>query len=337
MRAAWVTALPHVYDAYRWRPVRVTKVRGIIRVETNKESFALKPISAGEDRLAFLDRAHQYLQKQAYTHLLPWQQTKYGDMYFYENGAAFYASPWFGREWSRDSAISDDALVQSLAEMHRLTEKTDLKMSAPEVASLAMMAKQWQKHTERLRTYAETAQKKAFAAPFEKVLLARVDELEQAAFFAIKGLKHMFEKEEKKPFRRVFCHRRVHPHNLVYKQNRWKWIDFVHADIDVPVCDLALYMQNFPIDDETDDDQQLEKLHARLAAYETAFPLHLREKQLLCLFLAYPRNVIKLLDRYYRRQQARDEMNFVERLEGTVRYFQVVKRFIKQLWPRGNR
>ena len=336
MKPAWVTALPRVYETYRWKPVRITKARGIVQVTTNKEQFALKPILKGGERLVFLDRVLQYLQKQGYSHFLPWERTKYGDTFFHENGIAFYATPWFGKEWSREAAISDDTLVRSLAEIHHLTKNTYLNDNESELVKLATIADEWHAQTERMRSYAVSAQKREFASPFDKAFLASVDELEQAAIFAIKGLKHMSDKEEKQQFRRVFCHRRIHPFNLVFAGNNWKWIDYIHGGFDVPVHDVALYMQNFPIEAETEDDQRVEALHARLAAYETIFPLRLREKQLLCLFLAYPRNVLKLLDHYYQRQRTRDEMFLTERLEGTIRYFQVIKRFVKQLWPRRN-
>lgn len=335
MEPAWVTALPRVYNVYRWKPVRLVKVRGVIRVDTKNEQFALKPILTGGDRLEFLNRVHQYLQQQSYSHLLPWQRTKYGDAFFREKEVAFYALPWFGKEWSREAAISDNDLSRSLAEMHLLTEKTDLIERDPGLASFATIVEQWDAQINRMRSYVETAHNREFAAPFDNVLLANVDELEHAALFAVKGLKHLSEKEEKKPFRRVFCHRRIHPYNLVFEQDNWKWIDYIHAGADVPVHDLALYMQNFPIDNGTDD-HCVAMLHARLAAYEANFPLRLREKQLLCLFLAYPRTVFKLLDHYYQHQRTRDEMLFTERLEGTIRYFQVMKRFVRQLWPRGN-
>lgn len=328
----WGSWLQQVSQCYNWQPINVTKVRGIYQVQTSREHFALKPIKADKTRLMFLDSIVRHLQEQHYTYLLPWIKTKYGDAFYVSNGGAFYATPWFGKEWSASTDIPDDALIQSLAELHRLTENADLSKDDTAAQTLEKMAEQWDKQIELMQSYAEVAQKREFASPFDVAFLAGVDELQQAASFAINGLKQMSERDKDKPFRRVFCHRRVHPHNLVHHQSNWKWIDFAHAGGDVPARDLAAYMQNFPLEG---GENSVAMLKSRLTAYETTFPLKLREKQLLCLLLAYPQNVVKWLNRYYKRKRTRDEMFYVQGLEKAYHYFQDLKRFVKQAWPRG--
>lgn len=327
-----VACLTRACDVYRWQPVRVAKVRGVFRVETGTERFALKPLTADRERLVFLNKVHQHLLQHDYAHLLPWLKTKFGEPFYRDERTAFYATPWFGKEWSRAAALSDRVLIQSVAEIHRLTENTVANDRVE--PTLMRVAEQWQTQIQSVQSYAEAARKREYASPFDNALLAAVDELERAAAFAVNGLNKMHELERKKPFRRVFCHRRIHPHNLVYDQETWKWIDFSHAGVDVPVRDLAAYMRNFPLVEGSDEEERLEEWEARLKVYEATYSLHLREKQLLCVFLAYPSHVYKLLDHYYRRQRSRDEMFYVQKLQETMHQFRMLKRVTKFLWPR---
>lgn len=324
--------LSHVYHAYRWQPARVAKVRGIYRIWTDKGQFALKPTRNGASHCKLLDRTLRQLMEQNYPHLLPWVKSQEGEPYYVQEGQAFYATPWFGKEWSREVSITDESLLKSLAEMHRLTETIDASEKANFIApSLEKMAKKWEEQVERLRSFAKIADEREFPSPFDAAFLPRVDELEQAISFAVKGLKRMADIEKKQALRRVFCHRRVHPHNLVCRQSEWKWIDFEHAGIDVPSHDLAQFIQNFPIGKETDP---MASFKARLETYETIFPFSLHEKQFLYICLAYPSNVIRWLKRYYKKQRSRDEMFYVQGLEHALHHFQALKHFIKQTWPR---
>lgn len=323
--------LPRVFGAYGWQPLNVTKIRGVFRVQTSsRETFALKPLKADTHRLNFLERMNRHLQEHNYAHVLPWIKTKYGDSFYIGNGTSFYATPWYGKEWSVDAPISRDSLIQSLAELHRLTENVTANEDGVEVSSFDQIVEHWNKQVAQVQSYADVAKKREFSSPFDVTFLAYVDELNHAASFAINGLKRMAETDAEKPFRRVFCHRRVHRHNLVCHESHWKWIDFEHAGLDVPVRDIAAFVQRFPPQEQED----LETLDEWLNAYETSFPLTLREKQLLCLFLAYPENVMKWLNRYYKRKRSRDEMFYVQGLENALHYFKLLKRFVKQTWPR---
>lgn len=332
----------HAYQVYGWRPRRVTRVRGGFQVQTDQGIFALKPFKGNVRSLAFLDRIHRYLQEHDYRHVLPWVKTVYGDTIFNGQEFSFYATPWYGSEWSEDTQISIGALIASLAEMHRLTEDWEKKMSDKEdhhgrkgSQEFNDMVERWQRQMKRMKAYADVARDREFASPFERAFLACFEELNQAASVALKGLKRSAENDAERPFRRVLCHRALHRHNVVVHGMNWKWIDFDHAGWAVPMRDVSSLVQRFP--PRGREGESLETLNSWLTSYTSIFPLRSRERQVLCLLLAYPENVIQWLDRYDRRERPRDELFYVQELENALRYFRLLKQFTKQSWPRPDR
>lgn len=328
----WKQLLPHVYRMYEWQPRKVTKVRGVFRVQVGQDVFALKPVKAEANRLAFLHRMNSHLQEHHFPHVLPWLKTKYGDAFYIGKAMSFYAVPWFGKEWSRNTSISEEALIQSLADMHRFSENIEEGEKEGDPSTFDQTVKQWNEQMKQLESYEEEARKREYASPFDVAFLACHDELRQAASFALNGLKRMSEIDAEKPFRRVYCHRRAHRHNLVIDGANWKWIDFAHAGLDVPMRDCAAFIHRFPPQGE----DKIASLEKRLDAYEETFPLSRRERQLLCLFLAYPKPVVRWLNRYYKDKRSHDEMFYVQGMENALQYFKVLKGFVKQIWPQGH-
>lgn len=321
--------LPHVIRAYEWQPRKVTQVRGVLQIQTGQDVFALKPVKAEASRLAFLHRIISRLHEHNYPHVLPWIKTKYGDAFYAGKEMSFYATPWFGKEWSRDTSIPEDTLIQSLADMHRLTENVDAQDDGAEGSSLDQTIQRWNKQMEQLALYVDEARKREQASPFDVAFLDGHDELIQAASFALNGLTRMSEIDAERPFRRVFCHRHIHRHNLLIGEENWKWIDFTHAGIDIPMWDLATFIHRFPPQEE----DAFVTLETWLDTYEESFTLNQRERQLLGLFLAYPESVIEWLNRYYTHKRSHSEIFYVQGLENALQYFKVLKRFVKHIWP----
>lgn len=326
----WERLLPRVFHAYHWQPLSVRKVRGAFRVQTSSNTFALKPIGATEERLSFLHKMTVHLLDKNYKHVLPWMQTRRGDPFFLHEGQAFYATPWYGKEFSSESSPAIGELARSLGEMHQLTKDVTVSSSSS-TASLTQTASRVNAQSEQLRAYAETAEQRTNKSPFDVTFLENVEELQQGATFAVKGIQRAAVLAAEKPFRQVYCHRSIHRHNVVKRGGRWKWIDFDKADLDVPVRDLAVLLQRF-----VSEDTSLQTLEGVLLAYEQALKIDAREKRLLGLLLAYPDHVFRQLRRYYDRDGQREEMASVEQLKASIARYQVVKRLAKQLVTRRN-
>lgn len=179
--------LPFAFRAFRWQPRTVKKVRGAFRIETERETIALKPLHADKERLTFLHRVSKHLQESGYAHALPWIETKDGEAFYVGKKVSFYATPWHGTEWSRRSPISGEALIQSLAVMHHVTERLAEEARRSQDHTFAQDIKRWEEQREWLQARAETAGRREFPSPVDVFLLENVDELTQAAAFAIDG------------------------------------------------------------------------------------------------------------------------------------------------------
>lgn len=324
---------------YGWHPRRVIRVRGGFQVQADQGVFALKPFKGTSRSLLFLDRIHRYLQERGFRHVLPWVKTVYGDAFFSGKDFSYYATPWFGSEWSEDSPISTEALIESLAEMHRMTEGWEKELSDGEAhhsgkdsQEFDHIVERWQEQLKRMHQYADMSRDREFASPFERMFLVYFEELNQAASIALKGLKRVAENDASRPFRRVLCHQALHRHNVVVHEMNWKWIDFDHAGWAVPMRDLSILVQRFP--PRGREEESPEALYSWLTSYTSVFPLRPRERQVLCLLLAYPEQVFRWVERYDRDKRSRDELFYVQGLEQDLRYFRWLKQFAKQSWPR---
>lgn len=321
--------LDQALQMYAWHLRKVTKVRGAFRVQTEADTFALKPVRVKRQRLSFLQKVNTHLDDHNYTHVLPWLKAKNGERYYADETVAFYATPWFGAEWTPNASLSEKRIIQSLADLHRLTENAGFGTGGAE-PQFKETVRRWNDQKEQVEHYAEKARKRTYPSPFDTAFLNHVDELVHAASFAVNGLKRLSEYDARKPFRRVFCHRRIHRHNLLVLGDDWKWIDFDHGGWDVPMKDLALFFQRFPPKGETPP----EILESWLKAYEATLPLSPREKQWFCIFIAYPDRVIKWLNRYYGHDGSVNELFYVQELEQEIRCFQQLKQFAKHVWPK---
>lgn len=318
--------LRRVIARYGWTPLKVERVRGTFRVETEEGIFALKKASCPAKKLSFLHRAMEEARSQGVDAILPWIPSGKGRPFLEEQGSAWYATRWYGEALDLQQADSEE-LIRQLAIFHRVLEKPAAKNGEFRYRAGKELVERWKDHRAKIQEYRSILQSREFISPFEQMLNDRSDLLDKAISFAIRGMERFIESEKGVPPSYTLCHGRIHPSNILQGEQGWKWIDWDHFWVDSPVRDLALFFRQF-----VDPLEGGDRILSLLDSYEQERKLSRKEKKLLALYLAYPDGIINLLRQYREPKETVAEAEAVRRLRMELDRLRGVQEMIGELW-----
>ncbi|SMO37258.1 phosphotransferase [Melghirimyces algeriensis] len=323
--------LPAVFKAYGWNPRQIRYIRGVLRVDTGDEIYALKKTSAKPDHLCFLDKIFSQLNEAGYHYLLPWVKTDSNEVFVEEDESCWYAQPWYGKAMEKGDEVSPDELIRGLARFHKLCEPVIADEAEADLPSVTVGLDRKKEYAQQLMQWREAAMNREFASPFEKAFLSHFDYIDKAISFTIRGLEKYGQKNRGRPPRYTLVHNRLHPHNVLVGDQGWRWIDFDHATAGSPVTDIAMFLRRFiPFD----GDEVLDPFYL-LDEYQSENPLMGEEKRLLALHLAYPEGLIRTIHSYDQQQEARTESVSVQKLEEEIERLHLFQEWVRTVWKSG--
>ncbi len=318
--------LREVCSQFGWEPTHVKGSRGVWKVALPDREFALKQSDAPYEKLIILHQILSNMSQAGFGHSLPWELTTKGNPVVRTSKGCWYAVPWKEKQ---KQEITAQEIIRGIAHLHRLSEPV---ISAyPELmhGTNERLVKDWEAKQEQLQSYEDEGNEREFPSPFDQSFAQIREQMDRSLSFAIRGMRRFLETEEGIAPRYVLCHRRIHPGNVVWDEEKIYFIDFDHAQVDSPVRDLALAVHRFG--DASDPENSPAGL---IQAYEELFPLQPKEKRLLALYLSYPERLLKTVSEYYYDYRlSSGESQAVSRLEKERILFEEIQDIVRRLWP----
>ncbi|MBN2910193.1 phosphotransferase [Polycladomyces sp. WAk] len=320
--------LEQVFERYGWVPLQVRPVEGVLRVQTEDGIFALKKSSCSADRLAWLHKVMETVHAKGQEIFLPWVNTSDGEPFVQTTDAVWYATPWVESDAGLRETVPIEELPTMLAHIHRSAFPVVGKQSEQKQVIDAERLQVWKDKLEKLCEYREVMESRTFRSPFDHAFAADAEYVDKALRFAVKGMEKFMQSDKGIAPRYTLCHGRIHPSNLLKKDDGWVWIDWDHAAVDSPVRDLGAFFRRFSQRLDHEKEPQF-----YLTRYEERWKLSGKEKKLLALYLAYPERPLRLLARYYEMPDRIEETIAIRRWEEEIAHLRWLQSLIRSLWP----
>jgi spore coat protein YsxE len=320
--------LEQVFERYGWVPLQVRPVGGVLRVQTADGAFALKKSSGSAEQLAWLHKVMETVHAKGQEVFLPWLNTSDGKPFVQIEDAVWYATPWVESDAALRETLPVEELPAMLSHVHRLAFPIVGKQSERKPSIHAERLQGWKDKLGKLAEYREVLESRTFRSPFDHAFAADAKYVEQALRFAVRGMEKFLESDKGIVPRYTLCHGRIHPSNLLKKDDGWVWIDWDHAAVDSPARDLGAFFRRFSRQLDHEKEPQF-----YLTRYEEGWKLSGKEKKLLALYLAYPERPLRLLTRYYEMPGRIEEPVAVRRWEEEILHLRWLQSLIRSLWP----
>lgn len=318
-----------VLKEYDFYPERIEERDNQKMIYCQRGAFILKETKAPKQYVDWLAEMMWQLKQKGFSAVLPFYPNKYGDRYVVFAERCYYVLPIiqdqveekYKESWELDT-------LRLLAELHQKTVSSSTNRCPLKPLSLSRLEKRWRKRLEQLADYRELAVKKRMMSPFELAFVDKFDYLHQLGERAIYYLQEWQRKYGGSKLRYVLCHGHVGRKTVLHTKEGRFLINFDRANMDSPARDLALYYRkNVNLGEE----YGLEHALHYLASYEDLFTLTSAEKLLFAIFLLFPEQVIKEIERYYGQATDWTEVKQTAFLEKQIKGTLTIRQFIKNI------
>lgn len=320
--------LEHVFERYGWAPLQVRPVGSVLRVQTADSVFALKKSPCSAEQLVWLHKVVEAVQSKDQALFLSWVKTSGGEPFVQTEDATWYATPWVETDADVRQTIPVEELPAMLARVHRSAYSIVGKQSERKQVVNTERLQVWKDKLGKLAEYREVLESRTFRSPFDQAFATDANYVEQALRFAVQGMEKFVQSDKGIAPRYTLCHSRIHPSNLLRKDDGWVWVDWDHAIVDSPARDLGAFFRRFSRHFDHEEEPR-----SHLARYEEEWKLTPKEKKLLALYLAYPEGPLRLLTRYYEMPERIEETAAVHRWEEEITHLRWLQSLIRSLWP----
>ncbi|WP_280769801.1 spore coat protein YsxE [Salipaludibacillus daqingensis] len=324
-----IGAILFQYDLY---PNHIETHGKVFKVETNHGTFALKRTKMTRGEADWFIYVLRKLDRDGFPFVVPVLQTKYGDYVVSDGEYTHYLMPWYEDRQQVNSQLQpEETMVEELAKLHGLTEKTQNGDRDSLDDSYQNLKNRWDRRKLEIEKYVDTIEQHTYYSPFELTLLTHFERTSFMAQQAERHLQKWLEKsKEKKKIRRVLCHGKpIRNHTRFDENGTAYFLNFEKAVLDTPARDLALLFRHFfqvrPWD-------ELEGQHW-LTIYEKNFAFFDEEKHLFISYLAFPENIYQMIDHYTDPQRTKSEIHMVMQLERRVLTMNRIQRLMNALFP----
>ncbi|OLS41514.1 spore coat protein YsxE [Bacillus sp. MRMR6] len=306
-----VESLIPILNNYQVKPYFVEEYGSIKKVYSDKGTFALKRLdpAIGTD---FIRHVQQLYQK-GFNRIVPIYPTmdgRYGVLY---NKNLYYLMPWMPNEMKEDRQHRNKQLFRELARLHQLSTK-EIKVNKEErTEHYEKTIQQFEKNQEFLDGFIDECEQKTYMSPFELCYSLYYNEISQALRYSKSRFEDWYEKtKENEKARMVITHGKLSSEHFLYDEKGYGYfINFEKANYGAPFHDLLPYLSRSLNTMPKRNDEVVEWVHH----YLKYFPFKEDEKLLFYSYLAYPTPIIQVVDRYYRKEQPKNELKFVRQLQ----------------------
>ncbi|PYZ93652.1 spore coat protein YsxE [Salipaludibacillus keqinensis] len=312
------------YDLY---PEKVEHIGKVQKVETNYGTFALKKTTMKKSEADWFINVMRRLERIGFPYVVPVLPNKYGDYTVTDGQFIYYLMPWYeDHQQFRNPVQPEDTLVEQVAKLHSLTEKTQDYAADSLDESSQLLKKRWDLRKLEIDKYVDEIEQHTYYSPFELTLLTHFERIKFMALQAEEQLELWLEKaNEKKSSRSVLCHGRLKRSHACYDEYGTAYfLNFERAVLDTPARDLAMLFRHFFQSRPWDEVEG----HHWLNLYEKHFAFFDEERHLFMSYLTFPENIYRMIDHYRQAGRTKSELQMVMQLERRVLTMNRIHRFM---------
>jgi spore coat protein YsxE len=296
---------------YSVKPYFVEEHGNIKKIYSDKGTFALKKIgpTTGTD---FIRHVHLLYQK-GFNRIVPIYPTMDGRYGVLHDKNLYYLMPWMSNEIKEDRTHKHQQLFRELARLHTLSAK-EITVNKDEREehydkTIALL----DKNQEFLDGFIDECEKKTYMSPFELLFCLYYNEISQALRFSKTKFEEWYEKtKEDEKARMVITHGKLSSEHFLYDDKGYGYfINFENARYGSPIHDLLPYLSRTFQTQPTRNDEAIDWVYH----YFKYFPFKTDEKLLFFSYLSYPIPIIQVVERYYKKEQPKNELKFVRMLQ----------------------
>lgn len=306
-----VEAFIPILNNYQITAYFVEEYGNIKKIYSDKGTFALKKIdpTTGTD---FVRHVHLLYQK-GYNRIVPIYPTMDGRYAVLHNKALYYLMPWMSNEVKEDRTQKHQQLFRELARLHTLSAKEITVIKEERAEHYEKTIELLDKNQEFLDGFIDECEKKTYMSPFELLYCLYYNEISQALRFSKTKFEEWYEKtKENEKARMVITHGKLSSEHFLYNdKGNGYFINFENARYGSPIHDLLPYLSRSFNTQPKRNDEAVEWVQH----YNKYFPYKEDEKLLFFSYLAYPIPIIKVVERFYKKEQPKNELKFVRMLQ----------------------
>jgi spore coat protein YsxE len=300
-----------ILNNYQVKPYFVEEHGSILKIYSNKGTFALKKIvpTTGTD---FIRHVHLLYQK-GFNRIVPIYPTmdgRYGVLY---DKALYYLMPWMENEAKEDRLQKNQQLFRELARLHTISAKEISVSKEERTEHYEKTIELLDKNQEFLDGFVDECEKKTYMSPFELCFCLYYNEISQALRYSKTKFEEWHEKtKDEEKARMVITHGKVSSEHFLYDEKGYGYfINFENSRYGSPIHDLLPYLSRGLNTYPKRNDDVIEWVHH----YLKYFPFKVDEKLLFYSYLSYPIPIIQVAERYFRKEQPKNELKFVRQLQ----------------------
>lgn len=273
------------------------QVRAVVKVETNKGTYALKKVDYSPEKLNFIYEAQEHLWKNGFQNQSRWLVTKSGKPFFeIDNGQYYYLNNWIN---GMESDIKElDQLIEMMelqATLHRSSLGFTPSSNAEINSKWEVLESDFESDIAKLRNL----YKQVKIGPETDIALAYLKTAEKAIRMAETGLELLKASAYKEVLNQAidemgFVHGDFVYHNFIRSdEGKMHVIDFDFCVQNLRVRDLAVFLMSLM--HRADWDVVLnEKI---LKAYHKVYPLTEEELKILKAIMHFPKHYWRVVMR----------------------------------------
>ena len=294
--------------------------RNVFLLDTKQGKKILKMINYDDDRLNFIIHSTDYLRER-YDGILKINKLPNGEWRFKWKGNYYILLDYFeGTEFNIANPIELEIITEAVAKLHNagmgIQEATSKEMNEKnsELFKLKDYFKNSKKDLERLKEIVESYK---YKNEFDEIFIKEVDyhlsDVEKCIDLLEKSKYDDLCRDKEKI---TLCHNDLAYHNILFNQNKVRFIDFDYCNINLRVIDLC----NFIIKSIKKFGFSLEMYDSIIEKYDKLNNLSKEEKELIYIYLRFPHDFYTVSMQYYYKLKDWRYESFLNKLERKLEY-----------------
>ncbi|MCL6452009.1 MAG: phosphotransferase [Alicyclobacillus sp.] len=298
----------HAAKAYGWTIQRALVESGVLRVQTAKQTYALKRTETPPERIEFLNGLFEFVREQGFQAFAPIVHTRAEDPYLLHRGRVYYATRWVDGNPANFASVDQvRQIADVLAHFHECSRGYEAD-GAEMVFDLEHLLR---RRTEDLQAMLAVAQARRDADRFDRLLASSASRLREAAEESVRLIsdtrcQSFLAADEGVP---GVCHLDVIPENFILHPRRGMTaIDFdlaAYAPRALDVSHLlrrALQRQQW----------RSEVAYTCFSAYNQVRPIDGPEYRVIQALMTFPYRTWRVARSHYRVGQAPGQLEELE-------------------------
>ncbi len=284
----------------------------IHKIYSDKGVYALKSIPA--EQSMFFIRHVQNLYQRGYYQVAPIYLTndgRYGVLYM---NRLYYLMPWLTNDESGERNEKHKQMFRELARLHSLTVKETAIEREEREQHFERTIDAWKKQQSFMEEFLSHCEGKWYMSPFEQLFCSYYYDLSQAITFSIRKFEEWYEgTKESEKVRVVMVHGKFSlQHFLLDEQGTGYFINLENSRAMPQHFDLLPFFVKYCHTYPTRCDECIEWLYS----YLRYFPMRDDEMMLFISYLAFPTNVLDIVEIYHNKKYERKtEYQYVNQLQ----------------------